>query len=51
MQGLGTFKMAYGDGGSFSASKSDAADYIRPVRADVKCKCWMPQGPFQKMQY
>ena len=51
MQGLGSFDQAYAKGGSFTSSKSDAADFIRPVTADVTCKCWMPTGDFQKMQY
>jgi ABC-type branched-subunit amino acid transport system substrate-binding protein len=51
MQGLGSFQQAYANGGSFSATKSDAADYIRPVKADMTCKCWMPQGAFEKMKY
>jgi ABC-type branched-subunit amino acid transport system substrate-binding protein len=51
MQGVGSFTQANGDKGSFSATKFDAADYIRPVEADMTCTCWKPTGPFQKMKY
>ena len=51
MQHLGSFPQAYANGGSFSATKFDAADFIRPVKADMTCKCWKPEGEFQKMRY
>jgi ABC-type branched-subunit amino acid transport system substrate-binding protein len=51
MQALGAFPMAYANGGSFSPEKFDAADFIRPVSADMTCLCWMPTGDFEPMRY
>jgi ABC-type branched-subunit amino acid transport system substrate-binding protein len=51
MQGLGSFELAYADGGSFSETKFDAADFVRPVVADPTCDCWMIDGDFQPMPY
>ena len=49
MQGVGPFAQAYTFGGSFRSGKFDAADYSRPLHADMSCKCWKPAGDFQPM--
>lgn len=51
MQALGEFPLAYANGGSFTPTKSEAADWIRPVTADTACGCWLPAGDFQPMRY
>jgi ABC-type branched-subunit amino acid transport system substrate-binding protein len=47
MQAIGSFPQAYAAGGSFRSGKFDAADLVRPLQADMGCKCWMPSGGFQ----
>jgi ABC-type branched-subunit amino acid transport system substrate-binding protein len=49
MQGVGPFPQAYTFGGSFRSGKFDAADYSRPLHADMGCRCWKPAGDFQPM--
>lgn len=45
-QGMGSFPLAYTAGGSFGPGKFDAADFSRPVVADMSCRCWKPAGDF-----
>ena len=39
-----------GVGGSFAPGKPDAADHIQPLRHDVSCRCWRPEGDWLQMR-
>lgn len=46
MANLGRFAMPNSPGGSYGPQKYDAPDYVRPLRADMDCRCFIPVGDY-----